>query len=414
MMGKENKRSQRLMSGRWVLPGLLGLALTACHDAPRSNPLDPGGTPVVEVQVVQDTEATRATLTWTPYEGPASFSEYWVLRNIAKAIEADTLAIIGDVGQTSFVDTALASNVPYTYRVSVVNSSGFEFPSQESALVHGSIGPRIAFYSTQPGNMELMAINPDGTNKVNLTNHPAIDGPVSGGDKPGRPAWSPDGSKIAFVSWRDGNSEVYVMDAFGTNQINLTRHGAKDREPSWSPDGSKIAFVSDRDGKLDIYVMNADGTAPVRLLVPDDNEVANISPWWSPDGAQLVFVSWRDSEEEPGIYVMDADGGNQVLIREQGWNPMWSPDGEKIVFMDPVRRRVARMNPDGSSGRLFGFNNTSENSVASMGPDGQIVASQYVVASEGLLLFSRTGSYIEDVIYDVSFHSWPSWSPHVE
>jgi hypothetical protein len=227
MMRKENKQLQMQMSGRWVLLGLLGLALAACHDAPRSNPLDPGGTPAVQVQVVQDDEAARATLSWTPYEGPASFSEYRVLRNVAKAVAVDTLAVIDDLDQTSFVDTALASNVPYTYRVSVVNGSGFEFPSHESALVHGPIGPRIAFYSTQPGNMELMTINPDGTNVVNLTNHPAIDGPVSGSDKPGRPAWSPDGTQLVFVSWRDGEEEpgIYVMDADGGNQVLIRAQG---------------------------------------------------------------------------------------------------------------------------------------------------------------------------------------------
>jgi Tol biopolymer transport system component len=78
------------------------------------------------------------------------------------------------------------------------------------------------------------------------------------------PAWSPDGRKLAFVN-RDGNSEVYVMNANGRGQRNLTRDPAYDADPAWSPDGRKIAFVSNRDGKYGIYVMNADGSGEQRL-----------------------------------------------------------------------------------------------------------------------------------------------------
>ncbi|GIV01726.1 MAG: hypothetical protein KatS3mg015_0556 [Fimbriimonadales bacterium] len=117
----------------------------------------------------------------------------------------------------------------------------------------------IAFESTRDGNFEIYVMNADGTNQTNLTNNAAID---SG------PVWSADGSKIAFVSDRDGNDEVYVMNADGTNQTRLTNNPApSDRFPVWSPDGSKIAFVSDRDGNVEIYVMNADGTSQTR---PDE------------------------------------------------------------------------------------------------------------------------------------------------
>ena len=79
------------------------------------------------------------------------------------------------------------------------------------------------------------------------------------------PAWSPDGRKIAFVSNRDGNSEVYVMNANGSGQRNLTGNPAFDADPAWSPDGRQIAFVSNRDGGYAIYVMNADGSGQQRL-----------------------------------------------------------------------------------------------------------------------------------------------------
>ncbi len=79
------------------------------------------------------------------------------------------------------------------------------------------------------------------------------------------PAWSHDGTKIAFMSERDGNPEIYLMDADGSNQTRLTDHPAADWSPSWSPDGKRIAFSSDRAGHHEIYVMNADGTGVLRL-----------------------------------------------------------------------------------------------------------------------------------------------------
>ena len=72
------------------------------------------------------------------------------------------------------------------------------------------------------------------------------------------PEWSPDGKKIVFETWRDGNSEIYVMNADGSNQTNITNHNADDRYPAWSPDGKKIAFVSNRSGYNQIYVMEVE------------------------------------------------------------------------------------------------------------------------------------------------------------
>ena len=133
-------------------------------------------------------------------------------------------------------------------------------------------------------------MNPDGTGVTQLTSRSAHNG---------SPAWSPDGSQIAFTSDRDGNEEIYVMNANGTGATRLTNHSADDWSPAWSPDGRRIAFVSDRDGNWNIHVMNADGHGIVRLT---DHFAADWSPAWSPDGRQIAFTSDRDGNSE--IYVL--------------------------------------------------------------------------------------------------------------
>ena len=79
------------------------------------------------------------------------------------------------------------------------------------------------------------------------------------------PAWSPDGTRIAFSSERDGNSDIYVMNPDGSNKVRLTEHAAIDTDPAWSPAGTRIAFTSNRESFPAIWVMNADGTGATRL-----------------------------------------------------------------------------------------------------------------------------------------------------
>jgi TolB protein len=217
----------------------------------------------------------------------------------------------------------------------------------EEAPAWSPDGSRIAFVSNRDGDVEIYVMKADGSDQIRLTDSPDFDGD---------PAWSPDGERIAFTSLRDGNGEIYVMNADGTNPVRLTNNEAHDWGPAWSPDGSRIAFVSERDGDAEVYVMNADGTEQTNLTnFPariDDEKHPDLAanekdPAWSPDGKHIAFTSDRHSfTNDEGldtlnteIYVMNADGTNQTrLTHHMSWDefPTWSPDGKHIVFIASV------------------------------------------------------------------------------
>lgn len=193
-------------------------------------------------------------------------------------------------------------------------------------------------------NADIYVVNSNGTGSTRLTNAAAFESETG-------PAWSPDGSRIAFSGTRDGNLEIYVMNADGTNQIRLTTAQGWDDEPAWSPDGLRIAFVSRRNANdPEIYVMNADGTNPVRLTTKNGDDV---SPAWSPDGSRIVFSSQREGGSQ--IWVMNADGSGVSRLTSGdfgGGQPAWSPDGSKIAFQrgaSASRSAIFLMNADGSN-----------------------------------------------------------------
>ena len=178
-------------------------------------------------------------------------------------------------------------------------------PGADRNPVWSPDGSQIAFDSDRDDNTDVYTVNAeDGSELTRITMHDAVDD---------HPTWSPDGTRIAFRSWRDDDSEIYAVnldmtdldmtDLDMTDLARLTSSPGDDTRPSWSPDGARILFSSTRDGNEEIYVMNADGSEAARLT---ENTVADHSPRWSADGSSVVFVSRRDIYDQ--VYEMSPDG----------------------------------------------------------------------------------------------------------
>jgi len=215
-----------------------------------------------------------------------------------------------------------------------------------SSLASHELSRKIAFETTRDGNPEIYVMNADGSNQTNVTNNPGDDY---------NPDWSPDGKKIAFDSDREDVvnfvSGIYVMNADGTNPTKLTNNPDGDKNPIWSPDGTKIAYLSYLDNNNEIVVMNADGSNQRRLTF---NPRSDQAQRWSPDGSKLVYESWNASGGS-SICVINADGSGLTQLTDHfvASNPVWSPNGQKIAFVDYLNSqsspRIATIKPDGSN-----------------------------------------------------------------
>ena len=284
---------------------------------------------------------------------------------------------------------------------------------------------RIAFVSRRDGNTEIYVMAADGKNQRRLTNNPASDH---------SPLWSFDGKRIAFVSERDRHvhpirgfptSDIYVMDADGGNQQNLTNHRHDDRSPSWSPDGKHIVFETDRDNdrghNIEIYVMNADGQNQRRLT---NNLTEDRYPAWSPDGERIAFSARREGHVVHNldityeIYVMDADGGNEQRLTENRHNdrhPSWSPDGERIAFVSDRKGNwensdIYVMDADGGNQQKL-TNHRGYDGSPSWSPNGeQIAFSSNREGNTEIYVMDAGGGNLQNLTNNPGSDFGPAWS----
>jgi Tol biopolymer transport system component len=236
---------------------------------------------------------------------------------------------------------------------------------------------KIAFVSARDGNQDIYAVHSDGSGLVRLTNDPANDQ---------SPAWSPDRTRIAFVSDRTGTSELYVMTADGSQVVRRTFHGTDNEKPTWSPDGKRIAYSALGGGGMEIWTVGADcGTAAAPLFGAPGYDA---QPAWSPSGSKIALVSDSVAYDfVRDIYVINADGtgfgapltNSFSFTRQQYYDrPSWSPDGARLSMAITEQignagvTKLGVMNADGSG--LTALISAAPFARSSWSPDGARIA----------------------------------------
>ena len=223
------------------------------------------------------------------------------------------------------------------------------------------------------------------------------------------PKWSPDHTRIAFLSNRDGNVELYIAPADGSSPMRVTNTGVTESQPTWSPDGTRIAYVSpDFEGRPRVYWLRLADLLPNRLIFESSSEV---DPAWSPEGTWIAFASLNLAGRSEGLFLRNPDGVNRIqLSTAADRDPVWSPDGSKLAFVSTrdgdEEIYVLRVGTEGPSGQAVRItDNPTRDFSPQWSPDGKRVAfisdrngnrDIFVVSDQGQDLKALTRNEIEE------------------
>jgi WD40-like Beta Propeller Repeat len=273
------------------------------------------------------------------------------------------------------------------------------FPTKDGEIIFDSAGPPYS-------RTVISTINSDGTNLATI--------PIRPGHNNNFPAWSPDGTKIAFAS-SQGQLKVYVMEADGSGLRRITDSPTTtyESDPAWSPDGKRLAFSR---GRGDIYTIKVDGTGLRQLT--DTKEANEVEPAWSPDGEKIAFTKYVITGDQRrfnvDIFTMNAADGSQQrnltqTLQGQATGPDWSPDGKEIAFSSTSDIFLMKANGTGHTNLT---NNPANDEYPTWSPDGKKIAfsSSRAGDNEGdIFVMQADGKKVEQLTKTRAFESSPDW-----
>lgn len=268
----------------------------------------------------------------------------------------------------------------------------------------GISGSKIVFVGTTSSGKEVFMADFDGENAKMVTSDRSI--VLS-------PKISPDGSEVAYTSYREGTPIIYVKHLMTGKTGKLAGFKGTNISPAWSPDGKYVAASLSKDGHSQIFLLDRQGRIIRRLT---DNWGINVSPTWSPDGRQLAFVC--DISGSPQIYTLDLQTmGQRRLTFEGKYNtaPEWSPRGDRIAYNSMRDNHFDIYTIDVKSGKLDRLtSNSGNNESPSWSPDGrQIIFSSTRGGKAGLFIMLADGSGQRRIVNTARSETQPCWSRRI-
>ena len=237
----------------------------------------------------------------------------------------------------------------------------------------GVFSTRLAYVSKSPGRFQLIVADSDGFNAVPALNstEPIIS-----------PAWSPDGGRLAYVSFEGRKPSVYVQNVGSGARTLLVRASGNQSAPAWSPDGSRIVYASSQAGGTQLFIANADGSSSRRLT---SNGAIDTAPNWAPDG-RIYFMSDRGGS--PQIYRMSPEGSNAERVTFEGnenANPRVAADGKSMVFVKREGSRYMLAVQDFASRQVQVLTQGPVDESPSFAPNGKLIVYASVYNGKGIL-----------------------------
>jgi TolB protein len=265
----------------------------------------------------------------------------------------------------------------------------------------GVFSTRIAYVARNPNRFELHVADADGFNSQFILAHrePIIS-----------PAWSPDGGRIAYVSFEQRKSIVFLHDLMRGSRRILANHEGSNSAPAWAPDGERLAVVLSKDGVAQIYSTAADGTDVRRLT---NSNAIDTEPSFSPDGKWLLFTSDRGGS--PQIYRMSAGGGNAERMTFEGsYNvtPRYSPDGKSFVLIQRSQGRYSLALMEFASRQVQVLTDGQLDASPTFAPNGRLVLYASIVKGRGILAAVSSDGRIKQKITAMAQDvREPAWGP---
>lgn len=265
----------------------------------------------------------------------------------------------------------------------------------------GVFSTRIAYVNRQGKNFSLVVADSDGYNEQIVLSHNM---PIMS------PAWSPDGSHLAYVSFETGHAVIYVQSLYTRQRKVLADFVGSNSAPAWSPNGKQLAVVLTRDGSAQIYLMHPDGTGLRRITFSGEIDT---EPHFSPDGESLLFTSDRGGSAQ--IYRMSVKGGMEQRMTfgdGSNYSPRYNPDGKSFVFTHFANGKFQIATQDFQTGQMEILTAGGWEKKPSFAPNGKLILFASEARDRGILATVSSDGRVKQQMFSQSGDARePVWGP---